>query len=321
MAKKNLNPTDIAIIYSFFKSRCESIIAGDSYKGSNDRKEYDEMNDQLSEYFKNNSHSNSELQEKYDRLILKGSWLFMVKSGYESAKYKKLASKLLAENRLIDNSEIYSKKVISKKPIRDTPNKKEGNSFNNIDEIIMRTATSYGLSGAYVHNEVSVLYKNGDLYTNPTKPLETFSIKESKKIKPKKWKTWKKNQGKIHVTNASTGKVYDWKKWFKTRPGEKGHTFNGVFKTLDPFGGSTVINASTVYFDNKGRFAWSHLKGGSWDMNSVYLKSKFKGTYYISNYTIHLNYENGQKESFFFCRFPVSNEHFIIGKSHFVPKN
>jgi len=173
------------------------------------------MNDQLSDYFKNNEPSNSELQEKYDRLILKDSWLFMVKSGYESAKYKKLASKLLAENRLFDNSETYSKKIKSKKTSRDTPNNKEKNSLNDIDEIIMRTVTSYGLSGTYIYNEISVLYKNGDLFANPSKPLETFSIKESKKIKPKKWKTWKKNQGKIYVTNTSTGKYMTGKNGLK----------------------------------------------------------------------------------------------------------
>jgi len=319
LVKKNLKTTDIALIYSFFKSNCEKIIQGDAYTTSNVKKEYVEMNSQLSNYFEENDVTNYQLQNKYDRLILIASWLLVIKSGYDSAAYKQLALTFLQDNKLVNHFRTKpvaiaktNKKINSKNNVH--------NPFDDIHNVIMRTVTSYGLSGTYIYNQISVLYKNGDLFTNPSEALETFDIILSKSTKPKKWKSWKKNQGKLYVTNNSTGKVSEWKKWFNTRPGKNGHTFNGVFETSDPFSGSKVINASTVYFDNKGRFAWSNLKGGSWNMNSVYVKSKYKGTYNISNYTIDLTYKSGKKEFFFFCRYPVSNEHFIIGNSHFVPK-
>ena len=318
LAKNKLKSNDIALIYSFFKSSCEKITQGNSYSGSKVKAAYTAMNNELATYFQKNAPTNEQLQQKYDRLILKASWLLIVKSGYESAKYKRVASKFLVDNTLTPDAQTTPKEITKKpKEILTYENK---NAFNAIEDIIMRTVTSYGLSGTYIYNQIAVLYKNGDLYIDPSEPLETLNIPASKRAQPKKWKSYRRNQHSIAVTHASNGKVSNWKKWFQTRPGKKGHTFNGLYETLDPFGGSTVINASTVYFDDQGRFAWSTVKGGSWNMNAVYIKSKHKGTYRIANYTIHLTYDSGKKEAFFFSRYPKSNDHFIIGKSHFVPK-
>ena len=101
---------------------------------------------------------------------------------------------------------------------------------------------------------------------------------------------------------------------------KKGGKIVGTYTTLDAFGGDRVINASTVSFDTEGRFAWKTIKGGNTPWKPVYSKSASAGTYQIDGYRITLNYNNGQRESFFFGFYPKDNEHFVIGVGHFVPK-
>ncbi|WP_289644260.1 hypothetical protein [Maribacter aestuarii] len=93
----------------------------------------------------------------------------------------------------------------------------------------------------------------------------------------------------------------------------------GKFNTIDAFGGSKVINASTVYFDNQGRFAWKTVKGGNTAWKPIFTKSAFAGTYEINAHTIILNYYNGVSEAYFFGLYPKDNMHFVIGANHFVP--
>ncbi len=197
----------------------------------------------------------------------------------------------------------------------------DNSATGNIESIIMRTATSYGLNGVYVTNDVCVLYGNGDMFSNPQAPLESFNISASKKEQISKWDTWEKRNGQLFVIRSKTGKEYHWKKWFVLSPVAYDYKINGKFSTIDPFGGAVVINASTVFFDDNGRFAWDNIKGGSSDIASAYIKSQYKGSYHISKHTITLTYSDGTKESYFFGLYPNGKKHFILGESHFVPED
>jgi hypothetical protein len=265
------------------------------------------------------------LQKKYDPLILESLWIVtlaeLIKGRNDDAK--NLAQELL--NKPINTTNDSQKPssiapTVKKEERTPTPKMMPISSSPEVSDIILRTVTNYGLSGVYVDNEVSVLFANGDLLTNPSEPLGELNIAASKRKHPKKWATWKKRGNVLFVTKAWKNKTYDWKKWFKLRPGKKGMELKGSFNTMDAFGGDRVINASTVSFDGKGRFAWKTIKGGDTPWKPVYSKTDSSGTYLIDQYSITLNYNNGQTESFFFGLYPKDNEHFVIGSSHFAPK-
>ncbi|MEO0469874.1 MAG: hypothetical protein AAF206_09665 [Bacteroidota bacterium] len=188
-----------------------------------------------------------------------------------------------------------------------------------VEDIILRTVTSYGLSGTYIENEVSVLFKNGEMLTNPTVPLSELDVRESKQSSPKKWAKWERKGNVLEVHKAWKNKTYEWKKWFALRPGKNGKSLSGRFNTSDGFGGASVINASTVQFDRSGRFAWKTIKGGNTSWKPMYSQSETAGTYVVDDYSLHLTYNNGRKESFFFGLYPKDDVHFVIGSRHFTP--
>ena len=268
----------------------------------------------------------SQKQEKYDALIINALWVGTVfeLSKKKSTEIQNIAASLLKklETPLLDSVQVADKtsenKTIASVPTGTEPLLKE-NITAKVDDVILRTVTKYGLDGVYVANDVSILYSNGDIFTNPSKPLNEVDISNSKKENPKKWRTWRKVGGILRVTDSRKGKTYDWKKWFKVRSGNSNLKLSGKFNTLDGFGGATVINASTVVFDKQGRFAWKTIKGGNTDWKPIFTKSASSGTYSIDGYKIILKYNNGVEEAFFFGLYPKDNLHFIIGSSHFVP--
>ncbi|MFD2587018.1 hypothetical protein ACFSQJ_08750 [Croceitalea marina] len=270
--------------------------------------------------------SSSRKQEKYDAMIVRALWVATVfeLSKKKSTEVQKIAASLLRKSgeftsepsEVDDNTvvkEINTTPPTVKKP---SPN---GNTTEKVNDIILRTATKYCLNGVYVANDVSVLYNNGDIFTNPSEPLNGLNIAESKRKNPKKWQRWKKQGNILYVTDPRKRKTYDWKKWFKVRSASKSFKLSGRYNTSDGFGGATVINASTVVFDQQGRFAWKTIKGGNTDWKPIFSKSTSAGTYEIDGYTITLKYNNGVEEAFFFGLYPKDNEHFVIGSSHFAP--
>lgn len=323
-AKYGYNPNDIVTATTFYRVISNEIITSNNYSRKEISTIYKQTQAAIRDSKTSANLSSDQIQKISDRLILETLWLFNLNRlrKPDNAIVKRLAEKKLNDYHMsstpVAAKEEKKPKTVNK-PLPRPPI--SNNAPGDIQEIIMRTKTSYGLSGIYTANDVCILYKNGDIYINPIKPLESFNISDSKNEHPGKWNSWKKKNGVIYVTYSENGKVGEWKKWFDLRPVKKGFTINGKFSTIDPFGGAAVINASTVYFDNKGRFVWDNVKGGSNNMSSVYIKNKYKGTYHISGHTIELNYTNGgTKESYFFSMYPVSKKHFIIGKSHFVPE-
>lgn len=260
--------------------------------------------------------NNEQVQEKYDSFVLKAMWLAQLaqSKSIEQDRLQFLADKFLKEQTENVQGNQVSVKTPTKPVLSETIN-----NINDIDDIILRTVTLYGLNGVYIKNQVSVLYENGILFTNPTQPLETFDVQDSKSEKPNKWDSWQKKGNIIQVTRSKNGKVVDWKKWHKVRPATKGFTLQGKFNTVDGFGGSAVINASSIYFDNQGRFTWKTVKGGNTIWKPVFVKTNSSGNYKIDNHTISLTYTNGVAESYFFGLYPKDNQHFIIGANHFVP--
>lgn len=272
-----------------------------------------------------NSQSSRQLQSKYDRLLLDAIWIAVLNefSKGHTAETKKLAAELLEKSEV--SSQLGEDKI---EPTPDKPSVEDAkdkifSSISNlqVDDIILRTVTNYGMNGVYIDNEISVLFSNGEIFTNPVGPLDKLNRENSKKKYPKRWNTWSKKNDIIYVTKAWKGKTYDWKKWFKVRPAKNNQKLSGKFNTSDPFGGATVINASTVSFDSSGRFVWKTIKGGDTSWKPKYSRTNEAGTYLIEDFKITLKYNNGRKESFFFGFYPKDNEHFVIGSSHFVPVN
>lgn len=335
---RDWEPYELHTAASFFKIVCDEVARGKDYSESEYKTIYNQIKSEYSANKTDVALSNPLRQKKYDALIVKAFWaasMFEL-ARKNSPEIQELARQLLKDNpiqsklaNVASNKEAPSGK--SSHPIT-KPKSDQGSDTGKVSErvgstdnsseiadIILRTVTMYGLNGVYVDNEVNVLYKNGDILTNPTKPLESLNISKSKRTNPKKWDRWKKKGNVIYVTRSRNGKTYDWNKWFDLRPGASGQKIYGKFYTGDAFGGSAVINASTVFFDNKGRFAWKTVKGGNTVWKPIFTKSTTSGTYHINNHTITLNYNNGTKEAFFFGYYPKDNEHFIIGANHFVP--
>lgn len=266
--------------------------------------------------------SSRQLQSKYDRLLLNAIWIAVLNefSKGHTAETKRLAIALL-ENSEVSQPEDGQEDIMPKPPtIKDSEAKISSSPDDfEVDDIILRTVTNYGMNGAYIDNEVSVLFANGEILTNPVVALDALNIARSKKKYPKRWNTWQKKGEVIYVTKAWKGKTYDWKKWFKVRPAKNNQRLSGKFNTSDPFGGDRVINASTVSFDVNGRFVWKTIKGGDTSWKPMYSRTNEAGTYILEDFKITLNYNNGRTESFFFGFYPKDYEHFVIGSSHFVP--
>lgn len=313
-----------ATILSFREVVIQEAIIGRDYTEGEINAVYEETRLRLKKKNSDTSLNPKQLQEKYDPLILEALWIGtiseLIKGRNDDAK--NLALALLEESKnepLVNEDEATS--VASNDPPQEKNTVSDISNYDKtVEDIILRTVTNYGLNGVYIDNEVSILFKNGDLMTNPSEPLHQMNIAASKREHPKKWATWQKKGEVLFVTKSWKNKTYDWKKWFKLRPGRKGMKLIGTFNTMDAFGGDRVINASTASFDAQGRFAWKTIKGGNTPWKPVYSKSTSAGTYQIDGYTITLNYNNGQTESFFFGLYPKDNEHFVIGMGHFVPK-
>lgn len=265
--------------------------------------------------------SNKEIQFEGDRLILTAMWLFSLKelSKNNPDEVIELAKEILDTYNFSANKASLTKQKEFQKTNPKINSK--SNPQPDVYDIRMRTITSYGLSGPYVANRVYVLYKNGDLYVAPHKPLESFNIQKSKTERPAKWDRWVEKNGVTTITYKNRGKTKQTnvKRWFDVRPVPKNYKIDGVFDTVDPFGGGVVVKAKTIYFNKNGQFAWKTVSGGSYAGSSVYKYSKAKGTYTISNHTIVFTYLNGVKEAYFFAIYPDSDKHLIIGSSHFVP--
>ena len=323
-AKYGYQPNDMLTATTFYFVISNEIITSKNYSEKEIATLYEKTKATIRDSKTFADLSSDQIQKISDPLILETLWLYNLirlrKS--DNAPVKRLAEEKL--NAYYTSSTPFAEKEEKKPEIEENksipPPVISNNAPGNIQEIIMRTRTSYGLNGVYTANDVCVLYKNGDMYINPIKPLESFNIIDSKNEHPGNWNSWRKRNDAIYVTFSKNGKVGEWKRWFDLRPVKKGFTIKGKFSTIDPFGGAVVINASTVYFDEQGKFVWDNVKGGSNDMSSVYIKSNYKGTYGISGHTIELNYTSGTKESYFFSIYPKSKKHFIIGKSHFVPE-
>ena len=284
---------------------------------------YEKTKMQLSKVNADTVLNQQQLQEKYDPLILEALWIDtlteLIKGKTDDAK--KLALEL-SENKLVYTPKM--DRTANKATHNSTKkNKEPARAVGNnplVEDVILRTVTNYGLNGAYIENEVSVLFRNGDLITNPSRPIKQLDIKSSKIQSPKKWATWRKEGSVLWVTKAWKNKTYDWKKYFKLRPAKEGAILVGTYFTSDAFGGDRVVNASTVSFNSQGKFAWNTIKGGDTPWLPTYSNKNSAGTYKLDGHTITLQYNNGKEESFFFGFYPKDNQHFVIGPGHFVPK-
>ena len=334
--ERNWKPYELPTITSFYQIILEETIAGVDFSEDQIKKIYQQSLEKYEAMKLLEAPSNSQMQSAYDELILKALWVGTVfeLSKNNSPEIQKKAQELLAEfdlEALIEtqkkeqttNETVEVKKpadIPAAKPVpSNAPGRKSKNTSSAVEEIILRTVTSYGLGGVYVTNEVNVLFANGDVFTNPSGPLDELNTAISKREKPKKWAKWRRSGSILKVTKPWKNKTYDWKKWFKLRPGNDVSRLKGRYKSIDPFGGSKVINANNVSFDGQGRFAWKNIKGGNTPWNPVYSKSNTAGIYSINNYTLTLKYNNGVSESFFFGFYPKDYEHFVIGSNHFVP--
>lgn len=184
----------------------------------------------------------------------------------------------------------------------------------------MRTETRVGLGGvAYVENLVYILIEDGSCRVDPVANPYQQNVKKEKSKLPKKWSKWTKSGSKITRTRYN-GKNSVWKKWYKVRPWQKAQRIAGKFQSADSFGGSRVHNFSTIAFSKSGQFSWKTAKGGHLtDWLPVYSNTRTAGTYVINRYSITLTYNSGQRESFFFARYPKADRHFVIGANHFAP--
>ncbi len=328
--KRGWEPYDAPTVVAFYKVILQETIAARDFTETEIKSTYENVKEQFVSEGLDNDLNNTELQTKYDPLIIEALW---VGSVFELAKKKEatiqeIASELLKDFEAMGVDDASNTKVAERtfekpvsKEITTTPKvKKESNSTLDVEDVILRTVTNYGLNGTYIDNEVSILFSNGEILTNPSKALENLNVSASKAKHPKKWNRWDRKGNSLMVTKAWKGKTYEWKKWFQLRKGNTKTKLNGVFKTLDPFGGDRVINASIVAFDAQGRFAWKTIKGGNTTWKPIYAKQNSAGTYKIDGYKITLSYNNGATENLFFGFYPKDDFHFVIGSGHFLPQ-
>lgn len=188
-----------------------------------------------------------------------------------------------------------------------------------IDRIILRTETRYGLGGTYFENETYLLLKDGTIHKNFSANPTTLDVTASRRASPKHWGRWQRQGQQLIVTWPGKDPV-TWKKWFETRTANNEQRLQGKFQSADGFGGGRVANFNTVAFTEDGRFSWASLKGGStggW--LPAYSDRRRAGRYELDRYSIRLIYNDGTIEEYAFCWYPKDNEHFVIGSSHFTP--
>lgn len=321
-AKLGYPVNEVATMQTFHNVILKENARGRDYSKADIDKEYLVTQKLFLESSTENSWTSRQLQSKYDRLLLDAIWIAVLNefSKGHTAETKRLAIELLEKNEVSQPGEDQLEPTPNNTDAEGSKDKISSSTSNlKVDDIILRTVTNYGLNGVYIDNEVSVLFANGEILTNPVDALDELNTQRSKKKYPKRWNTWEKKNDIIYVTKAWKGKTYDWKKWFKVRPAKNNQRLSGKFNTSDPFGGDRVINASTVSFDSSGRFVWKTIKGGDTSWKPMYSRTNEAGTYIIQDFKITLNYNNGRTESFFFGFYPKDNEHFVIGSSHFVP--
>ncbi len=298
-------------------------IRGSDYSDAEIQEAYETTKEKYQSEKPDTGLNKTELQQKYDPIILEALWIVTLNEFIKGRNddVKNLARQMLSERRSTPNEENLVTTKPKTSPKREpTPEPSLSKTKTPaVHDVILRTVTNYGLSGAYVENEVSILFKNGELMTNPNKPTSQLDVTASKKKNPKKWATWKKYGTSLSVTKAWKNKTYEWKKWFKVRPGQSSKKLVGRYTTLDGFGGATVVNASMVSFDAQGKFAWKTVKGGNTSWKPIYSNQTSAGTYQLNDYEITLTYNNGTTESFFFGFYPKDDQHFVIGSSHFAP--
>lgn len=291
---------------------------GKDFSKAEIEKEYGAVSEKYTQSNAEQKWPTTRLQEKYDKKLLDALWIAVLNefSKGHTNDTRRLATALLEENMNSAPEEIQEADTA----IEVSPTSKTAkNQALKVEDIILRTVTNYGLNGAYVDNEVSILFTNGEVLTNPVDALSELNATESKREYPKRWNTWSKRNGVIYVTKSWKGKTYDWKKWFDLRAAKSGQKIVGKYQTSDAFGGSRVINVSTVSFDGKGRFAWKTVKGGETGWIPEYSKTNEAGTYRLLDHEIELKYNNGRTEKLFFGFYPKDFEHFVIGSSHFAP--
>lgn len=324
-------PYELPTIAAFYQVVLEETIAGDAMSNQEVEHVYQTTSKQFQNQKPDKTMAHTNLQRVYDSLIIQAIWVATVfeLSKKRSVEIQETAQGLLnafSLEKLIGLNEEKSANttLVASQPKESAPIQAKTvintKTPLGLTDVIMRTVTNYGLNGVYIKNEVSVLFADGTIFSNPNEPLDALDAVISKRQNPKKWGKWQKNGSVLRVTKPWKNKSYDWKKWFRVRPAEKGQKIVGHFNSLDGFGGSTVINAAMVAFDSQGRFAWKTVKGGNTSWKPIYSKSASAGTYEIDDYKITLIYNNGVRESFFFGFYPMDDEHFVIGSSHFTPK-
>jgi len=195
-----------------------------------------------------------------------------------------------------------------------------GGRSNNVDRLILRTVTRYGLGGVYVANATYLLLKDGSIFSKPYDNPYTLNVAESQRLQTKSWGRWREQGSALQVTwpNKKTAR---WEKWFHCREVDADFRLEGRFQSADSFGGGAVANFNTVAFSRDGRFSLTNLKGGATDWLPVYSETATAGRYTVDGYALRLETNAGSVEEFAFCLYPKDDEHFAIGASHFVPLN
>ena len=176
-------------ILTFREVVLHEAIRGSDYSDMEIQKTYQETKDKYQSEKPDTGLNKTELQQKYDPVILEALWIAtlneLIKSRNDNVK--NLARQMLSEQ----TSKPKEKDLIATKP--KTSPKREPTSESSLSKtktpvvhnVILRTVTNYGLGGAYVENEVSILFKNGELMTNPSAPISQLDVAASKKKNPK----------------------------------------------------------------------------------------------------------------------------------------
>ena len=188
-----------------------------------------------------------------------------------------------------------------------------------VERMVLRTVTRYGLSGVYVTNQVYLLLKDGSIFRKPYRSPNQLDVAASKLESPKDWGTWER-RGEMLAVTWSDGETQQWKTWHTCRPADSEKRLAGRFQSADAFGGANVINFNTIAFERDGRFSWDTLKGGNTEAwLPAYSKDKSAGRYELRDHTIRFRFNDGRVADYAFCLYPKDDEHFAIGANHFVP--
>ncbi len=176
-----------------------------------------------------------------------------------------------------------------------------------------------------------LMFKNGEVYTDITMPLEDLDIASSKRTEPERWGRWRHSGDKVYFDMPDgEHKV----KLYKDAvvPASESLRLEGVWShqfasvNLD----STVVVEKDVGFSKNGVFATGSFSGASTsnqtDGSSAAGHSSQglspRGTYQISGYTIELTQEDGRIDRQLFFLYPGDNgkpdyETINIGVGHY----